>query len=41
MDSDFMDLFDLDLDQLFMYIGKPMIDVNLSVEETMEGFFDD
>lgn len=41
--SDFTDLFDLDLDlnQLFKRFGKPIIDVNLSLEETMERFFNE
>ena len=36
-----MDIFDLDLNQLFMRFGKPIIDVNLSLEETMEFFLED
>ena len=40
--DDLTDLFDLDIDELFKrVIGKPIIDVNLSLEETMERFLED
>lgn len=39
--DDFIDIFDLDLNQLFMRFGKPKIDINLSLEETMELFLED
>jgi hypothetical protein len=36
--DDFVDLFDLDLNESFKRFAKPMIDTSLSFEETMESF---
>jgi hypothetical protein len=39
--DDFVDLFDMDLNQLFNRFSKPIFDVDLSLEETMEQFFNE
>ena len=39
--DDFIDLFDLDLNESFKRFSKPIFDVNLSLEETMEQFFNE
>ena len=39
--ADFVDLFDLDLNESFKRFSKPIFDVNLSLEETMERFLED
>jgi hypothetical protein len=41
MSDDFVDLFDFDLNESFKRFCKPMIDVNLSLEEIMEQFFNE
>lgn len=41
MSDDFVDLFDLDLNESFKRFGKALIDVNLSLEETMGRFFNE
>jgi hypothetical protein len=42
MTDDFIDLFDLDMNESFKrFFSKPIIDVDLSLEETMEQFFNE
>jgi hypothetical protein len=42
MSDDFVDLFDLNLKESFKrFFGRAIIDVNLSLEETMEHFFNE
>jgi hypothetical protein len=39
--DNFTDLFDLDLNESFKRFSKPIFDVNLSLEETMDQFLED
>ena len=39
--DDFVDLFDLDLNESFKRFSKPIIDLDLSLEKTMEQFFNE
>ena len=39
--DEFIDLFDMDLNESFKRFSKPIIDLDLSLEETMDQFFNE